>query len=105
MLATIAYFSTVSEGFAALYGGLIGLSNTALVNRHINKQKNNTTISAQVGVKMMIVSVLMRITMVVGLISIGIFALKLSADAVIVSLVLGVCGFLIDKVLENVNRK
>lgn len=100
MLVTIAYFSTLSEGFDALYGGLISLSNTALVNRRINK-KHNTAISVQAGVRMMIVSVLMRITMVIGLISIGMFALKLSADAVIVSLVLGVCGFLIDKVLEK----
>jgi hypothetical protein len=44
---------TVGAGLSALYGGLISLVNTALVNRHINKQKNNVTISAQMGVGMM----------------------------------------------------
>jgi uncharacterized membrane protein (DUF485 family) len=47
----------VGAGLSALYGGLISLVNTALVNRHINKQKNNVTISAQMGVGMMIISV------------------------------------------------
>jgi hypothetical protein len=99
LLASIAYFSTVGAGLSALYGGLISLVNTALVNRHINKQKNNVTISAQMGVGMMIISVVMRMAMVVGLILIGKFILELSADALIISLVLGICGFLMDKVL------
>jgi hypothetical protein len=99
LLASIAYFSTVGVGLSALYGGLISLVNTALVNRHINKQKNNVTISAQMGVGMMIISVVMRMAMVVGLILIGKFILELSADALIISLVLGICGFLMDKVL------
>jgi hypothetical protein len=32
LLASIAYFSTVGAGLSALYGGLISLVNTALVN-------------------------------------------------------------------------
>ncbi len=101
ILASIAYFSTASAGLSALYGGVISLTNTVLVNRHIRKQKNNATISAQAGVGMMVVSVVMRMTVVVGLILIGIFALELNAKAVIISLVLGMCGFLMDKVLEK----
>ncbi|VVM26118.1 hypothetical protein BSPWISOXPB_5485 [uncultured Gammaproteobacteria bacterium] len=41
------------------------------------------------GVGMMIISVVMRMAMVVGLILIGKFILELSADALIISLVLG----------------
>ena len=99
LLASIAYFSTVGAGFSALYGGLISLANTALVNRHINKQENDVTISAQAGVGMMVISVVIRMAMVVSLTLIGKFILGLSADALIISLVLGVCGFLMDKVL------
>lgn len=101
LLASVAYFSTVDIGLSALYGGLISLVNTALVNKHINKQENDASISAQAGVGMMIISIVMRMAIVVGLISIGIFILELSADALIVSLVLGMCGFLMDKVLRK----
>jgi hypothetical protein len=44
------------------------------------------------GVGMMIISVVMRMAMVAGLILIGKFILELSADALIISLVLGICG-------------
>jgi hypothetical protein len=98
-LVSVVYFSLAGVGLSALYGGMISLINTALVNRHINKQENDVTISAQMGVGMMIISVVMRMAMVVGLILIGKFILELSADALIISLVLGMCGFLMDKTL------
>ncbi len=91
---TIAYFSTLGAGLSAAYGGLISLMNTGLVNRHTNKQREDLTISAQAGVGM-------RMAMVVGLTLAGHFLLKLSTDALIVSLVLGLIGFLIDKMLSN----
>jgi ATP synthase protein I len=72
-----------------------------LVNRHTNKQREDLTISAQAGVGMMAISVIMRMAMVVGLTLAGHFLLKLSTDALIVSLVLGLIGFLIDKMLSN----
>jgi ATP synthase protein I len=75
--------------------------NTGLVNRHTNKQREDLTISAQAGVGMMAISVIMRMAMVVGLTLAGHFLLKLSTDALIVSLVLGLIGFLIDKMLSN----
>jgi hypothetical protein len=99
LLASIAYFSTASAGLSALYGGLISLANTVLVNRHINKQENDVTISAQTGVGMMIISVAMRMAIIVSLTLIGKFILGLNADALIISLVLGICGFLMDKAL------
>jgi hypothetical protein len=98
-LVSVVYFSLAGVGLSALYGGMISLINTALVNRHINKQENDVTISAQMGVGMMIISLVMRMAMVVGLILIGKFILELSADALIISLVLGMCGFLMDKTL------
>ena len=64
-----------------------------LVNRHINKQENDVTISAQTGVGMMIISVAMRMAMIVSLTLIGKFILGLNADALIISLVLGIWVF------------
>ena len=101
ILVSIAYFSTLGAGLSAAYGGLISLMNTGLVNRHTNKQRQDLTISAQASVGMMAISVIMRMAMVVGLTLAGHFLLKLSADALIVSLVLGLIGFLTDKVLQK----
>jgi hypothetical protein len=47
----------------------------------------------------MIISVVMRMAIIVSLTLIGKFILGLNADALIISLVLGICGFLMDKVL------
>ena len=101
ILVSIAYFSTLGAGFSAAYGGLISLMNTGLVNRHTNKQRQDLTISAQASVGMMAISVIMRMAMVVGLTLAGHFLLKLNTDALIVSLVLGLIGFLIDNMLSN----
>ena len=101
ILVSIAYFSTLGAGLSAAYGGLISLMNTRLVNRHTNKQRQDLTISAQASVGMMAISVIMRMSMVVALILAGHFLLKLNTDALIVSLVIGLIGFLTDKVLQK----
>ncbi|SMN12092.1 FIG048548: ATP synthase protein I2 [uncultured Candidatus Thioglobus sp.] len=101
ILGAVAYFSTVDAGLSALYGGMISLINTRLVDRHTQKQRADLTISAQAGVGMMAISVIMRLVIVVGLILIGRFVLELKENALIISLILGICGFLMDKVLQK----
>ena len=101
ILATVVYFYPLAAAFSSAYGGMISLINTGLVNRHIDKQRKDLTISAQTGVSMMAISVVMRMTVVVGLTLVGYFGLKLNAEALIVSLVLGLIGFLMDKVLQK----
>lgn len=101
ILGVVAYFSTVDAGLSAFYGGVVSLINTRLIDRHIQKQRANLTISAQAGVGMMAISVIMRMAIVVGLILIGRFVLELQANALIISLILGICGFLMDKVLQK----
>ena len=100
-LVSVVYFSITGVGLSALYGGIISLINTVLVNRHINKQENDVTISAQMGVGMMIISVVMRMAMVVGLTLIGFLLLKLNSKALILGFIFGLIGFLIDKVKEK----
>ncbi|SMN13300.1 FIG048548: ATP synthase protein I2 [Bathymodiolus heckerae thiotrophic gill symbiont] len=105
ILASITYFSTlgldVYAGVSAFYGGLVSLVNTFLVDRHIRKQKNDVTISAQAGVWMMVISIVMRMAMVVSLTLIGRFVFELNADALIIGLILGLIGFLTDKALQK----
>jgi len=100
ILVVIAYFSTLDAGSSAAYGGLVGLINTWLINRHTDKQKT-TTMSAQASVGMMAYSVIMRMAIVVGLTLVGYIHLELNADALIISLILGLIGFLIDRALSN----
>ena len=101
IFVAVIFFTINDAGYSAVYGGLISLFNTWLVSRHIYKQRGELTISAQASVGMMVLSVIMRMALVVALILIGLLVLKLSADALIVSLVFGLIGFLMDKVRQR----
>ena len=100
ILVVIAYFSTLGVGSSAAFGGLVSLVNTWLVDWHTKKQKL-TTMSVQASVGMMAYSVIIRMAMVVGLSLVGYFHLELNSDALIISLILGLIGFLIDRALSN----
>ena len=101
IIIVAAYFFTLGVWLSAIYGGVISLVNTGLINRHTNRQKKALTMSAQASVGMMVISVIMRMILLLVLILIGLIVLKLSAGALIVSLVLGLIGFLMDKVLQK----
>jgi ATP synthase protein I len=100
-LSTVYFFLTADLWLSAIFGGLISLVNTGLINRHISKQKSAQTMSPQACVGMMVFSVGMRLILVVSFILIGIMILKFDAHSLIVSLVLGLVGFLIDKVKQK----
>ena len=100
ILMSIAYFSTLGAGLSAVYGGVISLVNTWLVDRHTSKQKI-MTMSVQASIGMMAYSVIMRMAMVVGLTLVGYFYLALNSEALIIGLILGLIGFLMDKVLQR----
>ena len=100
ILMSIAYFSTLGAGLSAVYGGGISLVNTWLVDRHTSKQKI-MTMSVQASIGMMAYSVIMRMAMVVGLTLVGYFYLALNSEALIIGLILGLIGFLMDKVLQR----
>jgi len=101
IIIAAVYFALNGAGFVpAIYGGVISLANAALVGRHTEKQKRGIPITAQASVVMMVVSVIMRIAIVVALTLIGLLTFKYDAEALIVGLVLGQVGFLIDKVKQ-----
>jgi len=95
------YFSINSVALAAIYGSMVSLLNTGLINRHTNKQTRQLNISAGASVGMMAVSVIMRMALLVALTLFGLLILKLAPEALIISLVLGQVGFLIDRVINK----
>ncbi|ABL02756.1 hypothetical protein Rmag_1052 [Candidatus Ruthia magnifica str. Cm (Calyptogena magnifica)] len=102
MLLTVGvYFAINGVALAAIYGSMISLLNTSLINRSTNKQRRQLGISAGASVSMVVVSVVMRMAMLVALTLFGLLILKLSPEALIIGLVLGQVGFLIDKVINK----
>jgi ATP synthase protein I len=95
------YFAINSVALAAIYGSMVSLLNTGLINRHTNKQTRQLNISAGASVGMMAVSVIMRMALLVALTLFGLLILKLAAEALIIGLVLGQVGFLIDRVINK----
>lgn len=100
-LIVVGYFFTLGAALSAAYGSIISLLNTGLINRHTNKQKKAFTMSAQASVGVMAASVIMRMVLMAILTLIGLVVLKLNANALIVGLVFGLIGFLMDKVLQK----
>ncbi len=95
------YFAINGVALAAIYGSMISLLNTGLINRHTNKQTRQSDISAGASVGMMAVSVIMRMVLLAALTLFGLLILKLSPEALIIGLVLGQVGFLIDRVINK----
>ncbi|BBB24408.1 ATP synthase protein I [Isorropodon fossajaponicum endosymbiont JTNG4] len=101
LLIVGVYFAINGVALAAIYGSMTSLLNTGLINRHTNKQRRQLYMSAGASVGMMAVSVIMRMALLVALTLFGLLILKLSPEALIIGLVLGQVGFLIDKVINK----
>ncbi len=89
------YFLPANTIFAAIYGGLISLTNAWLIARlaqHYNTEATVNTIVAS-----MFLSVVMRMVLVAGLVLMGFLVFQLAPNALIVGLIAGQIGFLIDK--------
>lgn len=101
-LVSIAMFileNTIIAGVSAVYGGLISLSNTVLINLLVQVQTRHNGPKASVG--MMAISVIIRMFLLVILVLIGLALLGLNANALIVGLAFGLIGFLMDKILQK----
>ena len=98
----VIYFAIASNTvFATVYGGLISLINTWLLTWYIKIQANNVAMNAVNIVGMMALNVVMRIFFVAIFTLIGLFLLRLAADALIIGFVCGQVGFLIDRVRQK----
>ncbi len=101
LLIVSVYFAINDAVLAAIYGSMISLLNTGLINRHTNKQRRQLDMSAGASFGMMAVSVIIRMALLAALTLFGLLILKLSPEALIIVLVLGQVGFLIDKVINK----
>ena len=100
VLVVIAY-TIYGFGLAALYGALVSFSNTWLFDWYTNKQKAVVDADAQKSFKMAIKSSALRVFSLAVLTLIGIGLLGLEPAALILSLVVGQVGFILDKLRQK----
>lgn len=100
VLVVIAY-TIYGFGLAALYGALVSFSNTWLFDWYTNKQKAVVDADAQKSFKMAIKSSALRMFSLAVLTLIGIGLLGFKPAALILSLVVGQVGFILDKLRQK----
>ena len=100
VLVVIAY-TIYGFGLAALYGALVSFSNTWLFDWYTNKQKAVVDAGAQKSFKMAIKSSALRIFSLAVLTLIGLGLFGLEPAALILSLVVGQVGFILDKLRQK----
>ncbi len=98
---TVSIFAIYGSGFAALYGALVSLGNTWLFERYLRKQNALVDADAQKSFKMAIKSSVLRLLTLMALIIFGIGVLELESQPLIVSLVVGLIGFILDRLRQK----
>jgi len=99
VILAIIFFVTKDAAIAAAFGGLISAVNTLLVGYHINNQANKNLKPGQ-SVGVMVLSVIQRMLILVAMVYLGFEFLLLDKKAMIITMVVGILGFTIDKVRE-----
>jgi ATP synthase protein I len=99
VIFAIIFFVTKDAAMAAAFGGLISAVNTLLVGYHTNNQANKNLKPGQ-SVGVMVLSVIQRMLILVVMIYLGFEFLLLDKKAMIITMVVGILGFTIDKVRE-----
>ena len=92
------YFFIYGSWASAAYGGMISLINTALISMAIYKQRNKA-INAEESVKMLVSNVFTRMFLVSFFFLVGLLLLDLNSYELILGLVFGLIGFLIDRII------
>ncbi|MEK9778746.1 MAG: ATP synthase subunit I [Gammaproteobacteria bacterium] len=99
VIFAIIFFVTKDAAMAAAFGGLISAVNTLLVGYHTNNQANKNLKPGQ-SVGVMVLSVIQRMLILVVMVYLGFEFLLLDKKAMIITMVVGILGFTIDKVRE-----
>ncbi len=102
LLTFIVFFYTI-DGFAvaAFYGALVSLSNTWIFNWYTEKQKSLVDANAQKSFRMAVNSSLIRSFSLILLALIGLGFLELEPSALVLSLVVGQVGFILDRLRQK----
>ena len=101
LVLVVIIFAIYGSGLAALYGALVSFSNTWLFDWYTNKQKAVVDADAQKSFKMAIKSSALRMFSLAALTLIGLGLLGLKPAALILSLVVGQVGFILDKLRQK----
>ena len=99
VIFAIIFFVTKDAAIAAAFGGLISAVNTLLVGYHINNQANKNLKPGQ-SVGVMVLSVIQRMLILVVMVYLGFEFLLFDKKAMIITMVVGILGFTIDRVRE-----
>jgi len=99
VILAIIFFVTKDAAIAAAFGGLISAVNTLLVGYHINNQANKNLKPGQ-SVGVMVLSVIQRMLILVVMVYLGFEFLLFDKKAMIITMVVGILGFTIDRVRE-----
>jgi ATP synthase protein I len=97
LAVTVLAFSSYGFGLDALYGALVSFTNTWLFDYFMHKQKAAVDADAQKSFRMAIKSSVLRIFSLAMLTLIGLSLFALDPGALIVSLVVGQVGFILDR--------
>ena len=101
LVLVVIAFTIYGFGLAALYGALVSFSNTWLFDWYTNKQKAVVDADAQKSFRMAIKSSALRMFSLAALTLIGIGLLGLESAALILTLVVGQVGFILDRLRQK----
>ena len=101
LVLVVIAFAIYGFGLAALYGALVSFSNTWLFDWYTNKQKAVVDADAQKSFRMAIKSSALRMFSLAVLTLIGIGSFGFKPAALILSLVVGQVGFILDKLRQK----
>jgi len=101
LVLVVIAFTIYGFGLAALYGALVSFSNTWLFDWYTNKQKVVVDADAQKSFRMAIKSSALRMFSLAALTLIGLSLLELEPRALILSLVVGQVGFILDRLRQK----
>ena len=97
LAVTVLVFSSYGYGLDALYGALVSYINTWLFDYFMHTQKAAVDADAQKSFRMAIKSSVLRVFSLAMLTLIGLSLLALDPGALILSLVVGQVGFILDR--------
>ena len=101
LVLVVVAFTIYGFGLAALYGALISFSNTWLFDWYTDKQKVAVDADARKSFRMAIKSSALRMFSLAALTLIGLGLLGLKPAALILSLVVGQVGFILDRLRQK----
>ena len=100
LVLVVIAFTIYGFGLAALYGALVSFSNTWLFDWYTNKQKAVVDADAQKSFRMAIKSSALRMFSLAALTLIGLGLLGLAPAELIMSLVVGQVGVILDRLRQ-----